>query len=104
MCKALFLALGLSLSTAALAGAVAPPPRAEAHQAFRGVLVRLPDGKLALEARTRTHALDFASRTASREAERYVGMLITVRADVRPAGLLVYSSSPLAAKCRAVAQ
>lgn len=100
MCKALFLALGLSLAAASLAGAVAPPPGAtEARKDFTGVLKALPGGKMALETRAKTYDLDFASRSASREARKFAGMLVTVRAVERASGLLVHSSTPLAARC-----
>lgn len=111
--KKLLLGLGLSLSAAGLLQAATPadnllpkrPPIAEREDrsTFTGTLKELPGGKLVLETLARTYDLDFASRTASREARKLVGMRVKVVVTERKADLLVHSSSPVVVSCRKIA-
>src|SRR5262245_38406303 len=108
MFKKFLLGLGLSLSAVSLTSAAGAPanPGADyripgpfpfvaledARQDFTGTLKRLPGGKIVLETLTKTYDLDFASRSASREAQKLVGMEVKVSAVEQKGGLLVYSS------------
>jgi hypothetical protein len=113
MFKKTLLGLGLSLSAVSLTSAAPvadnllpkrPPIVApeEARKDFTGTIKRLPSGKMVLETLTKTYDLDFASRSASRQAQKLVGMEVKVSATEQKGGLKVYSSSPLPAACRLV--
>jgi hypothetical protein len=110
--KKFLLGVGLSLGAAALIQAAPAadnllpkrPPimKAEARKDFFGTLKRLPGGKMVLETLTKTYDLDFASRTASREAQKLAGMEVKLSATEQKSGLLVHSSSLPPVSCRLV--
>jgi len=113
--KKLLLGLGLSLSAVTLAPAAPAddtisrwperrPPIAEREDrsTFTGTLKELPGGKLVLETLEKTHVLQFASRTASREARKLVGMQVKMVVVEHKDHLLVHSSSPVVVSCRKI--
>jgi hypothetical protein len=110
MFKKFLLGVGLSLSAVTLLQAAPVADnllperpaiaRLEDRSTFTGTFKELPGGKLVLETLEKTHDLEFASRTASREARKLVGMRVKVVVTERKADLMVHSSSPVVVSCR----